>query len=122
MDPRSPSATTAPTIDLGSPDDDPMLSIDGMEGSALRITMTGIHVCPPPSVGADAGRFWPYADLADVRIAEYGAIGVVRATLQRDRTELPLLLLEPEAIAAARRTLEIVWNRLTVRSAGRTAA
>jgi hypothetical protein len=121
MDPRSPSATTASTIELGSPDD-PTLSIDGLEGSTLKITMTGIQVCPPPSASGDAGRFWAYDDLADVRIAEYGAIGVVRATLQRDRTELPLLLLEPDAVAAARRTLEIVWNRLTVRSAGRTAA
>lgn len=129
MDPRSPVAIP-PTVDPGGSDgldgldgtDGPTLSIDGLERSTLKVTVSGIEVCPPPSVGDETGRYWPYADLADIRIAEYGAIGVIRATLLRDGTDLPLLLLEPEQIAAARRTLEIVWNRLTVRSAGRTAA
>jgi hypothetical protein len=120
MDPRSPAAAS-PTTDADEPDG-PTLSIDGLERSSLRVGMTGIEVCLPASLTPAMERFWPYAELADLRIADYGAIGVIRATLQRDRTDLPLLLLEQEQIPAASRTLEIVLNRLPVPPAGRTAA
>jgi hypothetical protein len=101
--------------------DQPMLTIDGLEDSVLKITLNGLIVCPPRSAGRDLDRFWAYEDLRDLTVSAYGSIGVIRATVRSTGTELPLLLLEPQQIVAARRTLEVVWNRIGRRTEGSAA-
>jgi hypothetical protein len=64
---------------------------------------------------------WSYEAIRAVRIERYGPLGVIRATL-RVGSELPLLLLEPNQIGAARGVLEIVCNRLAAASQGVSAA
>ncbi|HET7029521.1 MAG TPA: hypothetical protein VFI34_03345 [Candidatus Limnocylindrales bacterium] len=102
--------------------DQPSLTIEGLEDSALKLTLAGLVVCQPASVGSDVDRFWAYADLRDLTVANYGPIGVIRAIVRSSDTELPLLLLEPDQIVAARRTLEVVWSRFAERASGRSAA
>lgn len=88
----------------------PFLELEGVEGSTLRATLSGIVIrsCPTGSAGTD--RRWSYDQLGPVRIDAYGPIGVIRATIRPTGSELPLLLLEPNQIAAARRGLEMIWN------------
>ena len=102
--------------------DQPSLTIEGLEDSVLKLTLAGLIVCQPASVGSELDRFWAYADLRSLTVANYGPIGVIRATVRSSGTELPLLLLEPDQIVAARRTLEVVWSRFADRASGRTAA
>ncbi|HEX2756219.1 MAG TPA: hypothetical protein VHM48_12180 [Candidatus Limnocylindrales bacterium] len=87
------------------------LEVHGIEGSILRATRLGLTVYPSRSSAwaADGDRRWSYEQLREVRLDAYGPVGVIRATV-RSGGLLPLLLLEPEQIAAARRTLEIIWN------------
>lgn len=97
-------------------DDDtegPFLEVAGAEGTILRATSSGLTVCPGTATGSRLGvapRHWGYDQLGDVHIDVDGPVGVIRATIRASGTELPLLLLEPDQIPAARRTLEIVWN------------
>ncbi len=102
--------------------DQPSLTIDGIEDSMLRVTQQGLLVCPSGRTVDTGARFWAYGDLGNLRIASYGAIGVIRATVRTTGTELPLLLLEPDQIVAARRTLEVVWSRIAGNVEGRPAA
>lgn len=109
-------------------DDDtarPFLEVAGAEGTILRANRTGLTICPGMATGSRtrvAPRRWDYDQLGDVHIDAYGPVGVIRATIRASGTELPLLLLEPDQIPAARRTLEIVWNLMgAARLQGRPA-
>ena len=105
------------------PDDaeQPYLDVAGIEGSRLRATPIGITVYQGGALARDRGglRRWTYDQLRDLRLDAYGSVGVIRATVGTTGGELPLLLLEPEQIAAARRTLEIIWNLMATAGAGR---
>jgi hypothetical protein len=96
------------------------LTIAGSDGSFLKLTHDGLLVCPSSPFTSSELRFWAYRDLCDIRLSAYGPIGVIRVTLRRTEAELPLLVLEPNQIGPARRTLEIVWNRIA--NEGRPAA
>jgi hypothetical protein len=109
----------SPDIDMsilssGSAGDDgdpPFLEVVGIEGSRLRATAEGLTVRHGgPWAAREEDRRWAYDQLAEVRLDAYGPIGVIRATVSSTGGVLPLLLLEPAQIAAARRTLEIIWN------------
>jgi hypothetical protein len=92
--------------------DEPFLQVEGIEGSALRATNEGLtvrHGGLARAVRTDDRR-WSYDQLQEVRLDEYGPVGVIRATVSSTGGVLPLLLLEPDQIAPARRSLEIIWN------------
>ena len=96
----------------------PFLKLAGVEGSSLRATRSGLTVCPCAGISAPrdaAERHWGYDELTDLRLDVYGSVGVIRATIRSSGALLPLLLLEPDQIAAARRTLEIVWNLMNMK-------
>jgi hypothetical protein len=102
----------------------PFLEVAGIEGSSLRATPAGLTVYQGGVQARDlAGqRRWTYDQLREVRLDAYGSVGVIRATVSSTGGALPLLLLEPEQIAAARRTLEIIWNLMASNGEGlRTA-
>ena len=92
-------------------DGSPHLDVTGLGGSRLRATSDGLIVLQswgrPP---AQPPRFWAYDLLQNVRLDVYGTLGVIRANVRATGNDLPLLLLEPEEIPAARRVLEMVWN------------
>jgi hypothetical protein len=95
----------------GDDEDQPFLEVEGIEGSTLRATDEGLTVRHGgPWAAREGDRRWAYDQLAEIRIDAYGPIGVIRATVTSTGGVLPLLLLEPAQIAAARRTLEIIWN------------
>ena len=95
----------------GDDGDQPFLEVEGIEGSMLRATDEGLTVRHGgPWAAREGDRCWSYDQLAEIRIDAYGPIGVIRATVSSTGGVLPLLLLEPAQIAAARRTLEIIWN------------
>ena len=112
------SSTVAPSHK--DADEQPFLEFAGVKGSSLRATRSGLTVCPcrdlssPPEA---ADRHWGYDELTDLRLDAYGSVGVIRATIRSSGALLPLLLLEPDQIAAARRTLEIVWNLMSMKRA-----
>ena len=92
-------------------DAQPFLEVEGIEGSILRATGDGLTVRHGgPWAARESDRRWTYDQLAEVRLDAYGPVGVIRATVSSTGGVLPLLLLEPAQIAAARRTLEIIWN------------
>jgi hypothetical protein len=101
---------TGSSADTGVLADDPFLEIEGVEGTVLRATPNGVLLADASRSTGGPSRFWAYGDLGGVRLDAYGPIGVIRATLRSTRADLPLLLLEPNQITAARRGLEIVWN------------
>ena len=109
-----------------SSDDDsqPFIEVAGIEGSTLRVTRRGLTVlpCTGTSDGPGVRRFWAFPKIRDVRIDEVGALGVVRTQIRATGAELPLLLLEPEQITAARRALEMVWNLMSADIDQRTDA
>jgi hypothetical protein len=105
----------------GENDDRPSLLVAGVEGSSLRATFDGLSVCPcggPSASQVHGHRQWRYDQLQNVRVDAYGPIGVIRATVRDTGAELPLLLLEPDQITAARRSLEIIWNRMASLGSG----
>ena len=104
------------------PADGSTLVIDGSAGTRLALTHDGLIVRSDGSRAGGGDRFWAYHDLRDLRLSAYGPIGVIRATLRITGGELPLLLLEPDQIVPARRTLEIAWNRIGRAPEGRFAA
>ncbi|MEA2549756.1 MAG: hypothetical protein QOI00_970 [Chloroflexota bacterium] len=93
----------------------PFIEVAGIEGSRLRVTRQGLTVlpCTGTSDGREPGRFWAFPRIRDVRIDDVGALGVVRTQIRATGAELPLLLLEPDQITAARRALEMVWNLMS---------
>ena len=102
----------APTVD-GWPDeptDQPYLVIEGSAGSYLRAGISGLTVGGRGGAIDIDDHVWPYERLREIRIDAYGPIGVIRATLRASGVDLPLILLEPDQISAARRGLEVVWN------------
>jgi hypothetical protein len=109
-----------------SSDDDsqPFIEVAGIEGSTLRITRRGLTVLPCAGTSDSRGlsRFWAFPRIRDVRIDEVGTLGVVRTQIRATGAELPLLLLEPEQITAARRALEMVWNLMSANTDQRTDA
>jgi hypothetical protein len=109
---------------LGDDSDQPFLEVEGIEGSRLRATNAGLTVCHGGATGrpGDGDRSWGYEQLREVRLDAYGSVGVIRATVHATGGALPLLLLEPAQIAAARRTLEIIWNRMASTNHGRRSA
>ena len=105
-------------FELDAPPDDslPFLDVVGLEGSRLRITQRGLTVLPCPGDPSDVsaeGRFWAYGLIRDVRLEEYGPLGVVRARVRSTGDDVPLLLIEPEEITSARRALEMAWNMMS---------
>jgi hypothetical protein len=89
------------------------LEVAGVEGSRLRVSQQGLTVLPRPDTSSGLGRegrFWDYRSIRDLRLDDYGSLGVVRARIRSTGHELPLLLLEPDEIVSARRVLEMVWN------------
>jgi len=108
----------------GDDRDQPFLEIEGMEGSTLRATNAGLTVRHggTTTTSRASDRHWNYDQLREVRLDAYGPIGVIRATVGSTGGILPLLLLEPAQIAAARRTLEIIWNLMSSARDGRRSA
>jgi hypothetical protein len=102
----------------------PFIEVAGIEGSRLRVTRQGLTVlpCTGTSDGREPGRFWAFPRIRDVRIDDVGALGVVRTQIRATGAELPLLLLEPDQITAARRALEMVWNLMSADIDQRTDA
>jgi hypothetical protein len=90
----------------------PFLDVVGIEGSTLRATKAGLTVFPGGTGSADheGDRRWRYDQLREVSLDTYGSVGVIRATVSSTGGALPLLLLEPQQINAARRILEIISN------------
>ena len=101
----------------------PFLEVEGIEGSILRATDDGLTVRHGgPWAAREDDRRWAYDQLTEVRLDAYGPIGVIRATVSSTGGVLPLLLLEPAQIGAARRTLEIIWNLMaSARTKGHAA-
>jgi hypothetical protein len=114
-----PSTTGPSTDDPPAHDHEglkPFLEVDGIEGSSLRATPSALTVCS--AGGAWSGRrkirrSWRYDQLGSLRLDAYGSVGVIRATIRASGTDLPLLLLEPDQITAARRALEVVRNLMS---------
>ena len=110
----------------------PFLEVEGIEGSTLRATRAGLTVHPGGASGGTSGgsagrshdgdRRWSYEQLREVRLDAYGSVGVIRATVNSTGGVLPLLLLEPGQIAAARRTLEVIWNLMASANETRRSA
>lgn len=96
----------------GEDGDQPFLDVEGIEGSTLRATKAGLTVLAggASSADRDADRRWRYDQLREVSLDTYGSVGVIRATVSSTGGALPLLLLEPQQINAARRILEIISN------------
>jgi hypothetical protein len=99
-------------------DDDgsPFLEVAGVEGSTLRVSRHGLTVLRCPDAMSDIsrdGRFWAYGLIRDVRLDDYGPLGVVRTKVRSTGGDVPLLLLEPHQVSAARRALEMVWNLMS---------
>jgi len=120
-------AIDVPTQSGGPPLDEVELSyleIRGVEGSTLRATRAGLTVYPggAASSAREGDRRWGYEQLREVRLDAYGSVGVIRATVRSTGGVLPLLLLEPEQIAAARRTLEVIWNLMAAANETRRSA
>jgi hypothetical protein len=101
---------------------EPFLEIVGTEGSILRATRESLTVRLRGMARSGDDRRWRYDQLGDLRLDAYGPVGVIRATVTSTGGTLPLLLLEPEQIPAARRTLEIVWNLMAAARDGRLFA
>jgi len=120
-------ATATPSIGSDAPHDEghPFIEVGGVEGSRLRVTQLGLTVLPRPGTMSDMrrdGRFWAYGLIQDVRLEESGSMGIVRARVRSTGGEVPLLLLEPDQIAAAQRALEMVWNLMGALNARRIGA
>ena len=109
-------AMGSPTGDPGLHVDDeqPFLEVEGIEGSSLRATLSGLVIRPTDATSAE--RHWSYEQLGSVRLDAYGPIGVIRATILPTGSDLPMLLLEPDQITAARRGLEMIWNLMGARA------
>ncbi len=105
----------------GDDGEHPFLEVEGIEGSTLRATRAGLTVYQGggPARDRDGQRRWSYEQLRDLRLDAYGSVGVIRATVTSSGGALPLLLLEPDQIAAARRSLEIIWNLMASTTEGR---
>jgi hypothetical protein len=102
----------------------PFIEVEGIEGSSLRATRIGLTIHPGGATTAarEGERRWDYDQLREVRLDAYGSVGMIRATVSSTGGALPLLLLEPDQIAAARRTLEIIWNLMASANNGRRTA
>lgn len=102
--------------DPGLPDDggaSTSLVIAGTAGSSLRATATALIVCPArlaPGREVSPARTWSYRRLSRVRLDEGAPLSMIRGTVRATGAELPLLLVERDEVAAARRVLEVVGN------------
>ena len=113
--PTQPTDTSIPSSAIPSEDADsrqPFIDVQGIEGSTLRATDAGLIVFPRGASSADhdGDRRWRYDQLREVSLDAYGYVGVIRATVGSTGGTLPLLLLEPQQINAARRIVEIIAN------------
>ena len=113
--PTQPTDTSIPSSAIPSEDADsrqPFIDVQGIEGSTLRATDAGLIVFPRGASSADhdGDRRWRYDQLGEVSLDAYGSVGVIRATVGSTGGTLPLLLLEPQQINAARRIVEIIAN------------
>jgi len=107
----------------GDDAEQPFLNVDGIAGSSLRATPAGLAVYKGGLQRHNPGgpRRWTYDQLRELRLDAYGSVGVIRATVATTGGALPLLLLEPHQIAAARRTLEVIWNLMAPADGVKTA-
>ena len=101
---------------LHGEEEQPFLEVEGVEGSSLRATLSGLVIRSCPTGSAPTERRWSYDQLGSVRIDAYGSIGVIRATILPAGSDLPMLLLEPGQVTAARRGLEMIWNLMGSRT------
>jgi hypothetical protein len=101
----------------------PFLEVAGIEGSSLRATAAELIIYQGGLLARDqAGpRRWTYDQLRELRLDAYGSVGVIRATIWSTGGTLPLLLLEPDQVAAARRTLEVIWNLMALDDGAKSA-
>ena len=91
----------------------PFLEVDGVHGSSLRATPEALIVCSTGGAWSnrqESRRTWTYDQIGSIRLDAYGSVGVIRATVGSTGGTLPLLLLEPQQINAARRIVEIIAN------------
>ncbi len=115
MDTFAPSSSLGAPIAIGDLED-PYLEVEGTEGSVLRATLSGLVVFPfglAEGLPRQVNRRWDYGQLDGVHLDAYGPIGVIRAKSRTTGMDLPLLLLEPNQITAARRGLEMIWNLMS---------
>jgi hypothetical protein len=112
MDTQAIDTSIRSSVSHSDDGDQPFLDVEGIEGSTLRATKAGLTVFPGGASGADreGDRRWRYDQLREVSLDAYGSVGVIRATVSSTGGALPLLLLEPQQINAARRILEIISN------------
>lgn len=78
--------------------------IEGAGGSAVIVGLDRLNVCRcgSPSLGRRVAREpWPYEDLRDVEIGQYGPLPVVLLQLTHRADRLPILILERGQVAAA---------------------
>jgi hypothetical protein len=102
---------------------EPFLEVEGIEGSTLRATLSGLVVCTSRSSSPTHGdRSWAYEQLGALRLDAHDSMAVIRATIRTTGRELPLLLLEPTQVTAARRSLEVIWNLMGSLSESRLTA
>lgn len=83
--------------------------IAGARGSRLVVTLRGLTVCHCATVHLThvPCRTWDLQAVATLGVRDYGRLGAVVATLESG-TALPLLLLDPEQVPAARRAVDLV--------------
>lgn len=102
----------------------PTARIAGALGSVLRAGDDELTVCHCAGAvvdGAATCRTWTFDDLAAVRLARYGPLGVVEATIRATGANLPLLLLTPTQILPARRALPLIAELLGQHQPRKTA-
>lgn len=125
MEPRSTHQADSAAAACSHPMRQPFVQIGGSRGTVIRAARGTLVVCRCNDRLADAGsscRAWPYEALSRIRLDAYGPLGVIRATLHSTGVDLPLLLLDPDQVASARRALELVENLMAVHQEARHSA
>lgn len=125
MDRRSTDPPHHVAVACSHPTRRPYVQIGGSGGTVIRASRSSLVVCRCNDRLAEAGsacREWPYEALSGMRLDAYGPLGVLRATLGLTEVDLPLLLLDPDQIAPARRALELVENLMAVHQEARQSA
>jgi hypothetical protein len=113
-----PDATTC-----GDALDEPSMRLAGARGSVLLVTHRRLTVCHCDTVRVAPVpcRTWDLGSIATVELRYYGPLGALVATLTSG-TALPLLLLDTEQLAPARRVVDLLANSLARASIMRRTA
>lgn len=94
-DPGAPCATEARNV---------VARIEGAGGSAVLVGLDRLSVCrcgSPSLAGRVLRDPWPYEDLRDAAIGQYGPLPVVLLQLSHRLDPLPILILERGQVPAA---------------------